>query len=73
MERVENNGLKFYTKRDLFADQLVGLFLLFFFQLQLRWTYEFFISYFVILKIFYVPIWALPILGAHLFFGSNLS
>ena len=58
-ETVRNDGLKFCTKRDLFAYQWVDLFLLIFFQLHLLWTSWVFSSYFMILKILslFGPFW----------------
>ena len=65
-ETAKNNDLKFCTKRDLFTYLYVDLFLLFFFQHQLIWTYWVFTSYFLILKIL------CPYLGASDFGGPSV-
>ena len=65
-ETARNYSLKFCTKRDLFVYRYKDFILYFSFNWScfenISWFWHF----------LHIPIWVLPILGAHTFSGSNL-
>ena len=72
-ETATKNGLKFCIKRDVFANQKVGLFLLFFLSTSVALNILSLCQLFHDFEnLLHVPILVLPILDPHPFSESNL-